>query len=84
MIHDDEVNSVAFSPDSKYIVSGSSDNIVRVWYWHVKDLIARACEYLPRFLSRAEWHHYIGDALPYQAVCENLPTEPEASPTATP
>ena len=31
MSHDDEVNSVAFSPDGKYIVSGSFDGTVRVW-----------------------------------------------------
>ncbi|PVF93396.1 WD40 repeat-like protein [Serendipita vermifera] len=29
--HTQSVNSVAFSPDSKYIVSGSGDNTVRVW-----------------------------------------------------
>jgi len=26
----------------------------------------------PRNLTRAEWKQYIGDALPYQAVCPNL------------
>ena len=31
MIHDDDVTSVAFSPDGKYVVSGSDDNTARVW-----------------------------------------------------
>ena len=29
--HSGEVNSVAYSPDGKHIVSGSDDNTVRVW-----------------------------------------------------
>jgi hypothetical protein len=37
---------------------------------------------MPRNLTRDEWKQYIGDALPYQAVCENLPLETET--TATP
>jgi WD40 repeat protein len=29
--HKDGINSVAFSPDEKYIVSGSDDNTVLLW-----------------------------------------------------
>jgi hypothetical protein len=31
---------------------------------------------MARNLTRAEWQQYIGDALPYQAVCAGLPVEP--------
>jgi hypothetical protein len=52
----------------------------RVWEWQADDLIANACATMPRNLTLAEWQQYIGDALPYQATCENLPIEPEVTP----
>lgn len=77
MTHDDRVAAIAFSSDGKYVVSGSDDGTARVWYWQAEDLISTACTYLPRNLTRAEWTQYIGNALPYQAVCPNLPIEPD-------
>ncbi|HOK23849.1 MAG TPA: WD40 repeat domain-containing protein, partial [Candidatus Hydrothermia bacterium] len=31
MGHKDAVNSVCFSPDGKYIASGSDDNTIKLW-----------------------------------------------------
>jgi len=76
------VTLVVFSLDEEHVVSDSKDNILRVWIYRPEDLITDACSRLNRNLTRAEWQQYIGDALPYQAVCPNLPIEPEA--TATP
>ena len=72
---------LAFSPDGRYIIDGG-----HVWMWQPEDVITNACAYLPRNLTRAEWEQFIGDAMPYQAVCENLPIEhePTETPTATP
>ena len=91
MIFNGAVTVVAFSPNGKYVVSGVCDRSysfsclqgsARVWSWQADNLIFNACAYLPRNLTRAEWEHYISSALPYQAVCPNLPIEPEI--TATP
>jgi uncharacterized delta-60 repeat protein len=85
--YDDSVVSVAFSPDGKYVVSGSNKES-QMWLWQPKDLITQACLRITRNLTRAEWQLYIGDALPYQAVCPNLPIESEVTstpiPTSTP
>ncbi|MBL0345252.1 MAG: hypothetical protein IPP54_08315 [Anaerolineales bacterium] len=61
MVHDAVVTSVSFSPDGKYVVSGSYDATIRVWAWRSEDLIANACRNLPRNLTREEWAKYIGD-----------------------
>ena len=79
MTHDSQVLSVAFSPNGKYMVSGTY-NAVRVWIYRPEDLIAEACSRVTRNITRAEWKQYIGDALPYQAVCPNLPIEAESTP----
>jgi hypothetical protein len=55
-----------------------------VWLYLPEDLITEACSRVTRNLTRAEWAQYIGDALPYQAVCPNLPIEPEIAITPAP
>jgi hypothetical protein len=54
-----------------------------VMLWQADDLIINACESMSRNLTRAEWVQFVGDALPYQAVCENLPIELEITSTPT-
>jgi hypothetical protein len=80
MIYDDEVAFVSFSTDGKYVISGSYGGSARKWIYLPEDLIAEACSRVTRNLTRTEWNQYIGDALPYQAVCPNLPIEAESTP----
>jgi hypothetical protein len=94
MTYDGDVQPVSFSPDGKYVVSARCDQrdsrslcpqgFTHTWIWRSDDLIADACSRVTRNLTRAEWDQYIGDALPYQAVCPNLPIESDAIVTPTP
>ena len=76
----DGVNSVAFVDNDNYVISGSYFGTLHLWKWRPEDLIADACSRVTRNLTRFEWEQYIGDILPYQAICPNLPIEVEAPP----
>ena len=73
--HADTVWSVAFSPDGKHVVSGGGDGVVRVWIYRAEDLIANACSRVHRNLTNAEWLEYFGEAVPYQVICPDLPSD---------
>jgi hypothetical protein len=75
-VFEDSVIAVAFSPDGHWVVSGSDDDILYVWPYEPQYLIGNACSRVTRNLTRTEWKQYIGDALPYQAVCPKWPIEP--------
>jgi WD40 repeat protein len=80
--HTNVVDTVAFSPDGKTIASGSKDGSLILWNVDLQSWLERSCQRGGRNFTRAEWSFYIGDMSLYQAVCPNLPIEPE--PTQTP
>lgn len=74
------VFSVMFTADDHYLVLRGRDQAVHVMKYRPEDLIADACMRVTRNLTREEWDQFIGEALPPQAICPNLPIEPELNP----
>jgi hypothetical protein len=82
---DDVVDSLSFSPDGKSISwEGGSYGSLQSRAWQPAELIAEACAVMPRNLTPLEWDQYIRDALPYQAICPDLPLEPATTGTPSP
>lgn len=74
------VKEVAFSSNGIDALYRGDDQIVRLWKWSADDMIADACLRVTRNLTTLEWQQYIGDSLPYQVICPNLPIEIEPTP----
>ncbi|QQS52104.1 MAG: hypothetical protein IPM71_05060 [Bacteroidota bacterium] len=69
--HESWVESVAFSPDGKNLLSTSNDrNTIYIWPVKTESLADEMCTYLTRQLSQAEWNSFIGNDVPYRKVCE--------------
>jgi len=78
---DNGLLSATFSPNGQYLLIAGIDGTVYRWLYQPEDLIEDGCNRVTRNLTHAEWELYIGDILPYQAICDNLPIEPEATTT---
>jgi WD40 repeat protein len=76
--HAKGVYSVAFSPDGAELVSGGDDGTIRVWNPRTDVLADTICTQVWRNLSRDEWRHFLGEDIPYERTCPNLPVAPLA------
>ena len=72
--HNQSVTSVAFTPDGKYLASGSYDNTVRLWIASTDMLAEMVCQKVSRNLTMQEWQQFMGDDIPYEQTCPNLPS----------
>jgi len=83
--HDEApVGPVAFSPNGQTLASGSGDldgpgGTIR--FWMTTDALATAvCEQVWRNLTLSEWNLFVGEGMPYETTCRNLPPGEGAPP----
>ena len=63
--HTDQINGVAFSPDGKLVLTGSSDNTARLWHVDYHETINYVCGRLTRDFTTDERARYaLPDAKP--------------------
>jgi WD40 repeat protein len=73
------VNSMAMSPNARWLVTTSSDGVARVWALARETMILQSCARLTHDLSRDDWRRHFGDE-PYSPVCPELPPRQPSSP----
>jgi WD40 repeat protein len=71
--HEQSVTSVAFSPDGKTLASGSYDNTIYLWITRTQVLADMVYQKVLRNLTIEEWKHFMGEDIPYEQICPNLP-----------
>jgi len=64
---------LAFSKESNYLIVSCNDGEVRIWPTDPKILADQICPKLGRNMTEEEWAIYVGNDVPYQQACSNLP-----------
>jgi WD40 repeat protein len=71
--HESGVTSIAYGSDGSTLVSGSWDLSVRTWIAGTETLSDMVCDTVLRNLSMEEWLRFVGEEVPYEQTCPNLP-----------
>ena len=69
--------TAVFSADGKYILSKDLEDNITSWDADPESWAKKACSIVNRNFSLAEWQRFIGDALPYEKTCPDLPAPGE-------
>jgi WD40 repeat protein len=81
------ISDIAFTRDGNWLLLTDyfgSGITLQIWGLGPQWLSEAACRSVGRNLTRTEWIQYVGDLLPYRAICPDLPIEPEIIFTPTP
>ncbi len=63
--------SLSFSPDpdSKYLIAGCGNGLVKIWPTQLEMLASQICGHLNRNMTESEWVRYVGTDIDYEATC---------------
>ncbi|MCE5334499.1 MAG: hypothetical protein LLG06_07890, partial [Desulfobacteraceae bacterium] len=70
---DSEVQSIDLSRDGRTVVAGDAKGQVHLWRIESGQLLDSACGAMRRNLSTDEWRRYVGDDIPREETCPDLP-----------
>ena len=73
--HKGTLEAMAISPDGQTIAVGGSAQSVTVWA-STEQLAHAVCDSTQENLSFAEWKTVVGESVPYERTCPNLPVHP--------
>ncbi|MEM7550522.1 MAG: High-affnity carbon uptake protein Hat/HatR [Bacteroidota bacterium] len=69
---DDWAWSVSFTQDNDFLMTGSSDEVLRIWPTNMAVMADLFCDQLKRNMTDREWIQYVGDGIDYEETCPGL------------
>lgn len=74
--HESEVTFVKFNTFNNRLFVSTADGNFYNWIVDFEELIELACSKLTRNFTYDEWQRYVGNDIPYEKTCPNLPVHP--------
>jgi WD40 repeat protein len=71
--YSERLTSLAMAHGDKLLAAGRADGKVILWSIDLDTWLQKACDIAGRNLTRREWAQYVGEGVPYQPACPQLP-----------
>jgi WD40 repeat protein len=75
----DGLSSVTFSSNGQSLATGSDDGTIWIWNVRTETLSDLVCKKVWRNLTLDEWRRFVGQGIPYERTCPNLPADSEST-----